>query len=366
MIYRAGATLLVVMSATIAQPADEAVSRETLRQWGFDALARIVADLQGPYSPHYADEARLDGYRAGPAFNWGVGVMITALTAATHHEPLTAARLEAYGNAVEVYWNPEGPVSGYDVLPVPKPVDRYYDDNQWLVLGFLEAYELTANPAWLDRARRALVYSLSGEDETLGGGIWWRESPRDGKNTCSNAPAVVACYRFAEVTGETEWLARGNTILDWTLANLQDPADGLMWDGMNANGEVNERKWTYNTALTLRALADVSRDAASLQRAVEMGRAALAHWQDPETGALKDDAQFAHLLTDALLYVDSRTGTGEFRPAVLRALTYLHDHGRDELGHYSGRWEAQADGRWSRWQLIHMASAVRGYLQAAK
>ncbi len=354
--------LAVLGSAMADEPLP---TREQLIAWGTETLAQIQRELRVPATGLYSDEAHLDGRRSGPAFTWGCGVMLPALNAAAKLDPAVKPELESYAKALEVYWNTTGPTPGFDVLPCPKPVDRYYDDNAWLVLAYAEAFEVTGNAAWLERAKLTLNYVLSGYDDRLGGGLYWREMPRDSKNTCTNAPAVVCCYRLARLTGDAQLKARGDAILDWTLAHLRDPEDGLMWDNIKLDGKVDKAKFSYNTALTLRALADPSRDAASLEQAVVTARRAVAKWRDAETGAFRDDACFAHLLAEALLYLDERTGRDEFRPAVLQALGFLHARNRDANGHYASHWNTVATKPYEGWKLIAEASAVRGYLLAA-
>lgn len=367
MTARVGWAAMGVLAVLGGAVADEPLpTREQLIAWARETLALIARELQSPYTGLYLDEAHLDGRRSGPCFAWGGGVMLSALDAAAKVDAAYKPALEAYAKGLERYWNPTGPVPGFDVLPGPKPVDRYYDDNAWLVLGYAEAYEVTGNAAWLERAKATLTYVLSGADDKLGGGLYWREVPRDTKNTCINAPAVVCCYRLAKLTGDASLVKRGDELLAWTLANLQDPADGLMWDAKKLDGTIGRAKWTYNTGLTIRALADPSRDAASLEQAVKMARTAVAHWQNPATGAIRDDGAFAHLLTEALLFVDQRTGRAEFRPAVLRALAFLHARNRDANGHYPKRWQEAPTAPIEGWKLIEQASVVRGYLTAVE
>ena len=126
----------------------------------------------------YADEVNTASPAPkGPAFMWGCGVELTALVGATRLEPKTyAPQLLRYAQGLQVYWQDAANkdtkgIGGYDVLPVPKPLDRYYDDNAWVVLAFAEAYEVTGNTQYRDWAERTLRFVLSAEDTQLGGGL---------------------------------------------------------------------------------------------------------------------------------------------------------------------------------------------------
>ncbi|RZA13589.1 MAG: alpha-1,6-mannanase, partial [Proteobacteria bacterium] len=46
-------------------------------------------------------------------------------------------------------------------------------------------------PKFLKKARECFDFILSGWDEKLGGGIYWYQKTRDGKNTCINAPGAA-------------------------------------------------------------------------------------------------------------------------------------------------------------------------------
>ena len=85
-------------------------------------------------------------------------------------------------------------------------------------------------------------FVLSGEDERLGGGIYWRENTRDSKHTCSNAPAIVGCLLLHGATGDAEYLTTAKRLYDWTRERLQDDRDGLYLDNVNLAGEVDCRR----------------------------------------------------------------------------------------------------------------------------
>ena len=99
------------------------------------------------------------------------------------------------------YWDARAViVQGYDAyLSSPGNSDKYYDDNAWMVLTFVEAYELTGERKYLYRAADAMRFVLSGWDEKLGGGIYWREN-KTSKNTCSNGPSATAALALAQAS----------------------------------------------------------------------------------------------------------------------------------------------------------------------
>ena len=242
---------------------------------------------------------------------WSVGVQLTALTAAAKVDPATyAPSVRQYVDAIDHdYWSDFHGIGGYDDGPHPKPPDRYYDDNAWIALGLVEAYEVTHDRRDLDRAAATLKYVLSGEDPTLGGGLFWRENPKASKNTCSNAPGIAAAVRVYTYTHDKARLDAAVRLYRWTVAHLRDEHDGLYFDTVQVSGKLHDFKWTYNVALMIRSgclLYDATGDAAYLRDARRSDAAAVAKSVDPATGVIADPSHFAHPLAESLLDLSAR------------------------------------------------------------
>lgn len=239
--------------------------------------------------------------RKQPAFNWGVGVMLSALNAATKHDNAYRPWLREYADASRVYWNQ----GGYDVLPAPKPLDRYYDDNAWMVLALVETHEILGDKKYLDWAKEALDFTLSGEAKE--GGIYWRESDRASRNTCSNAPSAAACLAVYKHTKDAKLLAKAQELFAWTRKHLRDPADGLYWDALGNDGKLEKTKWSYNTALMIRTAAELRNldpkfiDAEDLDRMIQA-----SHKRWFAKGRYDDVGRFAHLLLEGWLAAGNR------------------------------------------------------------
>lgn len=281
--------------------------------WGREALTMIRRDYYLPKTKLYAEKPD----RKQPAFNWGVGVMLSALNAAAKHDKKYRPWLKEYADASRVYWNK----GGYDVLPAPKPLDRYYDDNAWMVLALVETYEVLGDKKYLKWAREALAFALEGEAKD--GGIYWRESDKASRNTCSNAPVAAACLALAKHQ-ETERLsAKAEEIFEWTYQNLRDPTDGLYWDSLSNTGKIDKTKWTYNTALMIRA--SQFRETAFEETLNNSTKRWLVN------GKLADSGRFAHLLLEAWV------GVHGVKPEYVRALENVRK-ARSANGYYPSNW----------------------------
>ncbi|MHA3775149.1 glycoside hydrolase family 76 protein [Verrucomicrobiota bacterium sgz303538] len=244
---------------------------------------------------------------SSPEDMWGNGVMFSALVGAARHDPEKYVPImQKFIAAMDGYWDAKATVPGYEPLPIKGagPGDKYYDDNAWMVITFLEAYELTHDARFLTKADQTLEFVLSGWDDEGGGGIWWHEGHKDGsKNTCANAPAAVSCLRLAKFKKEAaaELTAKAQRIVDWTVATFQ-AEDGLFWDSKKiASGEINRGKLTYNSALMLRAFRGLhSRTGKSefLAAAQRIGKAADAFigrgWP-----VYRNPVKWSHLMAEA-------------------------------------------------------------------
>jgi hypothetical protein len=362
-----GACTLTAGSPKGANPASPAAL--PLQSWGDEALRMIAAEMKLPTRGLYAEKATTDGGRLEPSFMWGAGVQLSALAAAAHLEPRRyTAPLRAYADALQLYWTEHDGIGGYDVLPAPKPSDRYYDDNVWVVLALAETFEVTHDAKYRDRAEAAFRFVMSGEDDKLGGGLFWKENERTSKNTCSNAPAIVAALRLYQLTRKPEYLATAHRLYDWTRATLQDPRDALFWDNIKLNGEVDQRKYSYNTALMIRANAlfhAVTGEAAYLAEAQRIAQSAEARWVDVKTGGIADGGRFAHMLLESFLALEQQDPDPRWPRIVANALAFVHEEVRDEKGHYANRWDRAQTTALREFTLLDQASAARGYWVAA-
>lgn len=277
-----------------------------------EAARTVSASIQENFALDSGLYARRITDRA-PDYVWGNGVMFSSLVTAARHDPDTYRPLmDRFFTAMDAYWDTGVDIPGYEPAPTRGAGnDKYYDDNQWMVIAFAEAYEITGDERYLDRAAETLRFSLSGWDDARGGGIWWHERHKDdAKNTCSNAPAAVACLRVArwrDREANTAWAER---LVEWTTKNLQDD-DGLFLDHIKvSDGRIDRRKFTYNSALMIRANLGLHR--ATGERAyldaAERISAACDAFVEPGTGAYRDSPRFDHLLVEADLELHRATG----------------------------------------------------------
>ena len=242
-----------------------------------------------------------------PDYVWLQSVMFSNLAAAARSDPATyGPRLNKYFIALDGYWDPKVKIPGYEAAPTHgNGNDKYYDDNAWLVITFLEAYETNRDPRYLERADKTLKFVLSGWDEEGGGGIWWHQAHKDGtKNACANGPAAVGCLRlarFREGDAAAALVQQARKIVAWMISALQAD-DGLFDDRkVVATGAIKRGKLTYNSALMLRALLGLYRATGQqeyLDQAQRIAKAADG-FLDERTGVYRDPVRYAHFMVEA-------------------------------------------------------------------
>jgi uncharacterized protein YyaL (SSP411 family) len=285
-------------------------------------------------------------------FMWGNGVGFSMLVGATRANPAKYAPiLSRFFDGLEGYWDTRAPVPGYDAyLSSPGNSDKYYDDNAWMVITFIEAWELTKERKYLKRAIEALDFVLSGWDENLGGGIYWKEDHKS-KNTCSNAPSAMAVLCVARHL--PEYYLWAEKILTWTEATLK-ASNGLYADNIQCDTrKIEGTQWTYNTALMIRSYVAMP-EKKYIDEALRLAKASERVFVNPTTGAFRDEANFSHLLAEA--YLELYKITHE-----VWLLQRAESCGKFVLEHL---WDKKNGGFWTKWEINPKRNEPRKTLMA--
>ena len=122
----------------------------------------------------------------------------------------------------------------------------YYDDMEWMALALLRTWECTRKDEYRD-----LVFTLwedikKGWNGNMGGGIAWRKTQLDYKNTPANAPASILASRLYRRFKREDDMLWAKRVYCWNRENLTDPETGFVWDGMNRNGDGKiDKDWVF-------------------------------------------------------------------------------------------------------------------------
>lgn len=200
----------------------------------------------------------------------------------------------------ERYWYVKNGVGGYGSQTdgTSGSADRFYDDNSIVGLDLVEAYNLTGETRFLERAGRIVDFLKSGEDDIFGGALWWNESAKNqpgngnsNKPACANGYAVSFLLHYYEVcpdSEKSEVLTFAKRIYGWLTENLRDPSDGCYWNDRGADGNINTTKWTYNTGVMISngvRLFRITADQAYLDEAKESALGSYNYFVKPNPGA---------------------------------------------------------------------------------
>jgi hypothetical protein len=147
---------------------------------------------------------------------------------------------------------------------------RYYDDNAWLGLAFLQRYAFSRGPASHRRARDIDEFVQSGRDKESGAIAWV-----EGGSTLNACSTGAGALLHAELGGD---VAASLAFLG-SLRN----SDGLVQDHVREDGSIEPSVYSYNQGLLIAASYSAG-DAVLAREASEAGCAyytAERMWEQP-------------------------------------------------------------------------------------
>jgi uncharacterized protein YyaL (SSP411 family) len=187
------------------------------------------------------------------SYLWPLCALVQAANEAENSEP-EKEFIKPVLAAISQYHNTNPPAPGYQAYVASEEKDsRFYDDNQWIAIACLDAYNRTKEKSYLAIAEEIYRFQMTGYDEKAGGGLYWKEDERNTKNTCSNGPGILVALQLYKVTKKKEYLSTAIKLYDWTNKNLRGP-DGIFYDAIKIPSlKIDSAKYTYNTGTMLQS-----------------------------------------------------------------------------------------------------------------
>lgn len=173
-------------------------------------------------------------------------------------------------------------------------VNDYYDDMEWLALASLRAYQSTNDQTFLELTKLLWTDIKTGLNDNQGGGIAWRKTQLDYKNTPANAPAIILACRLYAIEQNASDLQLAKDLYAWLKGTLIDPATGLAWDGINRtqDGQIDKWMFTYNQGVWIGAgleLYKVTNEQSYLNDAIKTADQVSNDVQLLPAGVMKDE-----------------------------------------------------------------------------
>ena len=253
---------------------------------------------------------------------------------------------------------------------------RFYDDNSIVGINLIEAYHITQDVTYIERASRIVPFLESGIDSHLGGALWWNEdyrynptSAEANKPTCSNGYATLFLLKYYDVCPEPEKqhiLNLATNLYDWLRTNLYDPATKCYWNDKNANGAINTRLWTYNAAVMLQngiRLYEITGNSQYLDEAKTTAQGAYDYFVKTRNGILSypdTDPWFNTKLLRA--YIDLAAYDENAKTYIATYYNFINNgykKARTNIGFFYEDWTGANPGRY--YSLLMQGAVVESY-----
>ena len=192
----------------------------------------------------------------------------------------------------------------------PGFLNKYYDDEGWWALAWIDAYDLTGEARYLQMSQSIFTDMTGGWDKTCGGGVWWSKN-RKHKNAIENELFLsVAAHLATRVHKNKEYKQWAGREWTWFRKSGMINAQGLVNDGVEQDPETGachnngKQTWTYNQGVILGGLAEWSKtkhDAKLLPEAHRIAAAALDHLTDAD-GVLHEPCEARHCGGDGIQF----------------------------------------------------------------
>jgi len=288
--------------------------------WVLLILCAVAGRGLGAGTPQRADDERHAALAAGALQSWyntesglyrttGWWNSANAITALADESRVSGSRK---------YW----PVFSNTLTAAqqtsPGFLNKFYDDEGWWALAWIDVYDLTRDGRYLTIAESIFADMAGGWDSTCAGGIWWSKD-RKYKNAIANELFLSVAAALANRTADEprrEYLNWANKEWHWFRQSGMINASHLVNDGLNNSCANNgQTTWSYNQGVILGGLVELSKsngDAVLLSHAQVIAGAAIATLTDshgilhdtcePKCGA--DGTQFKGILVRNLSNLD--------------------------------------------------------------
>jgi hypothetical protein len=238
--------------------------------------------------------------------------------------------------ALEDYWNAETDPPGYDSYlrpPNGQGGDKFYDDNEWIALGFIQRRYMSGTS--LRRAAEIFDLVVHGWDtdptHPFPGGVFWTQAPwSQDRNTVSNAPGAEVGLHLYLATRRSYYLEWAQRMYGWTRRWMLAP-NGLYWDHVDLAGTIEKTQWSYNQGVMIGAgvlLYRATGDRLYLAQARDTAFKAMAFYEEGDR-YFTQPARFNAIFFANLLQLSTVAPHPAYRRAMVRYAEAAYERFRD-------------------------------------
>jgi predicted alpha-1,6-mannanase (GH76 family) len=169
--------------------------------------------------------------------------------------------------------------------------NKFNDDIMWWSIACTRAYKITSNERYLTKAKESFDFVYDNFlDDKYGGGLYWINE-RTSKNTCLNAPAVIAAVRLSVLLKDPSYLEKAKSLFAWQKKTLTD-GTGKIFDSIGRDKAGNDNH--------------VAKFSLTYNQGTYIGAAVLLYQQTNDQTYLEDAIKTAQWTKDHLCRTDER------------------------------------------------------------
>jgi hypothetical protein len=283
-----------------------------------------------------------DGHLRKYTYLWAICALYQAANEMEKLDPKASLRVPLL-KIMNDYYDPAPPKPGYsDYIMKLKPGERYFDDNQWIGITALDTYARTKQKSDLALGKMMYDFMMTGYDQVLGGGIYWKEGSTSSKNTCSNGPGVLVALQMYQATKNKAYLDTALKIFNWTNLKLQTP-EKLYYDNIKTkDGRLDKPVLSYNTGTMLEAniyLYEITGDKKYLTEANAIADSSLSFFYGRDK--FRDGYWFNAVLLRAYQHLLKHNNDTKYILGFKKCLDAALANDKNDQGLFKGRDEIQ-------------------------
>jgi hypothetical protein len=233
----------------------------------------------------------------------------------------------------------------------------FRDDDGWWILTWINAYDLTENPRYLEQAKFIFRdMSSAWEDKVCGGGLYWHKRELNYKNAITNSLFLASAAKLAlREPDNPQYLEWANRIWTWFKASGMINSEQLVNDGLDSNCRNNgKRVWSYNQGVLMGGLVDLYRstnDQTVLDQAVAIADASIVKLApngilqdpcEPKGDCGNDGPQFKGVFMRNLAALYKVVPKPSYREFIVRNANSIWAN-RNNANHFGLTWDATVD-----------------------